>query len=72
MSSNSLTSLLKDVIDLGLFTKHYYVITRCSSYVGMTGGRQRINLASGCWHHGTVVHEIGELTTVSCTSYSER
>merc|ERR1719309_318237 len=31
----------------------------CSSYVGRTGSRQDINLASGCWHMGIVAHEIG-------------
>ncbi|XP_020901634.1 blastula protease 10-like [Exaiptasia diaphana] len=31
----------------------------CSSYVGRTGSRQDVNLASGCWRVGTVVHEIG-------------
>jgi len=31
----------------------------CSSFVGRTGSRQDINLGSGCWYHGTVVHEIG-------------
>ncbi|MEW7290969.1 M12 family metallopeptidase [Aquimarina sp. 2304DJ70-9] len=30
----------------------------CSSYVGMTGGRQSITLANGC-SAGTVIHEIG-------------
>lgn len=31
----------------------------CSSYVGATGGRQPITLASGCWRPGIVAHEIG-------------
>ncbi|XP_020907018.2 blastula protease 10, partial [Exaiptasia diaphana] len=31
----------------------------CSSYVGRTGNKQDINLASGCWHNGIVAHEIG-------------
>jgi len=31
----------------------------CWSYVGRQGGMQQISLASGCWHQGTVVHEIG-------------
>ncbi|KAJ7370923.1 hypothetical protein OS493_028998 [Desmophyllum pertusum] len=31
----------------------------CSSYVGQSGGRQPITLASGCWYAGIVAHEIG-------------
>ncbi|CAB3982537.1 chymotrypsinogen B-like [Paramuricea clavata] len=31
----------------------------CWSYVGMTGRKQQISLAGGCWRHGIVVHEIG-------------
>ncbi|KAL9985662.1 hypothetical protein ACROYT_G008088 [Oculina patagonica] len=30
----------------------------CWSYVGKTGGKQQLSLASGCWHKGIVVHEI--------------
>jgi len=29
----------------------------CSSYVGMTGNRQRLSLADGCFSHGTIMHE---------------
>lgn len=36
----------------------FVVGTGCSSYVGMIGGRQTINLASGCTT-GNVIHEIG-------------
>ena len=32
---------------------------RCTSYVGMTGRRQMISLARGCWWTHTVAHEIG-------------
>ncbi|KAJ7393130.1 hypothetical protein OS493_008430 [Desmophyllum pertusum] len=32
----------------------------CSSHVGRIGRRQNINLARGCWHRGTVAHEIGQ------------
>ena len=32
----------------------------CSSYVGQKGRRQAITLASGCWTHGIVAHEIGK------------
>ena len=39
-------------------------LTRCWSYVGMTGRKQQISLAGGCWRHGIVVHEIGKLTTM--------
>jgi len=31
----------------------------CSSPVGMTGGRNTVTLASGCWSRSTVIHEIG-------------
>lgn len=27
--------------------------------MGRTGRRQYVNLAQGCWHRGTVAHEIG-------------
>ncbi|XP_078371491.1 zinc metalloproteinase nas-15-like [Oculina patagonica] len=30
----------------------------CWSYVGRTGKKQQISLASGCWYKGTVAHEI--------------
>jgi hypothetical protein len=30
----------------------------------MTGRKQQISLAGGCWRHGIVVHEIGKLTTM--------
>lgn len=36
----------------------FVVGSGCSSYVGMIGGRQTINLASGCTT-GNVIHEIG-------------
>ena len=35
-------------------------INSCSSYVGQTGRRQAITLASGCWTPGIVAHEIGK------------
>ncbi|XP_031557254.1 meprin A subunit beta-like [Actinia tenebrosa] len=31
----------------------------CWSYVGRQGGMQLMSLKSGCWHLGTVAHEIG-------------
>ncbi|RMX55571.1 hypothetical protein pdam_00001722, partial [Pocillopora damicornis] len=31
----------------------------CWSYVGRTGRKQQLSLASGCWYHGIVIHEIG-------------
>ncbi|KAK3701375.1 hypothetical protein QZH41_008744, partial [Actinostola sp. cb2023] len=31
----------------------------CWSYVGRQGGRQQLSLADGCWHLGTIAHEIG-------------
>ena len=35
-------------------------INSCFSYVGQTGRPQPITLASGCWTHGIVAHEIGK------------
>ncbi|KAG1681873.1 Astacin-like metalloprotease toxin 1 [Nymphon striatum] len=32
---------------------------KCFSSVGMVGGQQVLSLASGCWFHGTVLHELG-------------
>ena len=37
------------------------MFTRCSSDVGMQGGRQTVTLGAGCFHHGTVLHELGHL-----------
>ncbi|XP_078357450.1 zinc metalloproteinase nas-4-like [Oculina patagonica] len=41
----------------------YYVTFRygsgCSATVGYQGSQQFVNLAPGCWHMGTVAHEIG-------------
>ncbi|KAK3738689.1 hypothetical protein QZH41_020339, partial [Actinostola sp. cb2023] len=31
----------------------------CWSYVGRTGSKQQLSLASGCWHKGIVIHEFG-------------
>lgn len=31
----------------------------CSASVGYQGYQQFVNLAPGCWHMGTVAHEIG-------------
>lgn len=31
----------------------------CWSYVGRNGYKQQLSLSGNCWHHGTVVHEIG-------------
>ena len=31
----------------------------CSADVGYQGRQQYVNLATGCWHMGTVAHEIG-------------
>ncbi|KAM7449676.1 hypothetical protein ABFA07_002352 [Porites harrisoni] len=33
--------------------------TGCSADVGYQGRQQYVNLATGCWHMGTVAHEIG-------------
>jgi len=38
---------------------HFRTGGGCSSPVGMTGGQNRITLASGCWSRSTVIHEIG-------------
>merc|ERR1712215_184723 len=38
---------------------NFYQGGGCSSMVGRTGRKQQISLASGCWHAGTVAHEIG-------------
>ena len=41
--------------------KIYFLLSfSCSSYVGRIGGKQVINLASGCWRMGTVAHEMGK------------
>ena len=39
----------------------FYLRNRCYSYVGRTGTKQQLSLAGGCWRHGIVAHEIGEL-----------
>ncbi|XP_020901633.1 zinc metalloproteinase nas-15 [Exaiptasia diaphana] len=38
---------------------YFRIGSGCSSWVGRSGGRQTINLASGCWYVGIVAHEIG-------------
>jgi hypothetical protein len=38
---------------------HFRTGGGCSSPVGMTGGQNRITLASGCWSRSTIIHEIG-------------
>ena len=30
---------------------------RCSSYIGMIEGAQRLSLTDGCFRHGTIMHE---------------
>ena len=37
----------------------------CWSFVGKTGSKQLLSLARHCWHHGIVVHEIGEFVSES-------
>ncbi|KAG1662263.1 Zinc metalloproteinase nas-15 [Nymphon striatum] len=31
----------------------------CNSWVGMSGGRQRVSFGEGCQYHGIVLHELG-------------
>ncbi|KAL9973985.1 hypothetical protein ACROYT_G020512 [Oculina patagonica] len=42
----------------------------CWSYVGRTGKKQQISLASGCWYKGTVAHEIGKSGNFKKYTYS--
>ena len=37
----------------------FFFSCSCWSYVGKTGGVQKLSLAPGCWYKGTVIHEIG-------------
>ena len=43
--------------------KNHYLFYRCwSNGIGRSGNsKQQINLANGCWGHGTILHEIGIL-----------
>lgn len=34
------------------------MVYSCSSFVGMTKQRQNLNLGSGCYHSGTIIHEL--------------
>lgn len=43
------------------FQSNNCLTNRCWSFVGRTGYKQDLSLAAGCWHEGTIVHEIGEL-----------
>ncbi|XP_020612494.1 zinc metalloproteinase nas-14-like [Orbicella faveolata] len=38
---------------------YFHIGSGCTSYVGRTGRRQMVSLASGCWNPRTVAHEIG-------------
>lgn len=55
-TNGSYTILYLIAIIISVFT-----LNRCWSYVGRTGRKQQLSLAGGCWRHGTVAHEIGEL-----------
>ena len=51
----------KVLVTVRLILKYYFMLLySCRSYVGMIGGRQRVNLSSGCHTVGIAAHEFGK------------
>lgn len=53
----TLSAFLKEITYFNMIISY---LNRCWSYVGRTGGKQRLSLGVFYWRHGIITHEIGE------------